>query len=127
MAKSKILIVDDEAQLVNLLKLRLQAHGYEVFSAKDGEEALETIKGKMPDLVVLDLLVPHLNGYEVCAILKRDSRFQKIPLIICTAKTQEKEIKEAMDCGADAYVQKPFESQELLSKVQVLLETKPVK
>ncbi len=117
----KILVVDDEAQLVEMIKMRLEANGYEVISAYDGQEALEKAKKEGPDLIILDLMLPKLDGYKVCALLKKDARYAKIPIIIFTARAQEEDRKLEEEIGADAYITKPFEPQALLAKIQELL------
>jgi DNA-binding response OmpR family regulator len=121
--KLRILLVDDEPSIVKMVGKRLEVEGFEVLIAIDGQEALAKAKGERPDLVVLDLMLPKLNGYEVCTMLKQDTRYQKIPIVLFTAKAQEKDEKLGMECGADAYVRKPFRAQELLEKIRTLLES----
>jgi len=117
----KILLVDDEPQLVDMVKMRLEANGYEVIIATDGQEGLEKAKNENPDLIILDIMMPKLDGYKVCGLLKKDARHSKIPIIVFTARTQEGDVKLAQNMGADAYIMKPFEPQILLSKVSELL------
>lgn len=121
MAKKQILLVDDEPQLVDMVKMRLEANGYGVFVAYDGQEALEKARNEKPDLIILDLMLPKMDGYEVCGLLKKDSRYAKMPIIMFTAKAQEEDIKLGKEVGADAYITKPFEHQVLLSKIKELL------
>lgn len=121
MGKKKILIVDDETSLVDMLTLRLEANHYEVLTAHDGQEALEKARSTNPDLVVLDLMLPKMNGYEVCTMLKQDTRYQKIPIIILTARAQEEDEKLGYACGADGYIRKPFQAPELLDQIRRLL------
>ena len=120
--KLRILLVDDEPSIVKMVGKRLEIEGFEVLVAVDGQEALAKAKAEQPDLIVLDLMLPKLNGYEVCTMLKQDTRYQKIPIVLFTAKAQEKDEKLGMECGADAYVRKPFRAQELLEKIRALLE-----
>ncbi|UCG35811.1 MAG: response regulator [Candidatus Omnitrophota bacterium] len=121
MKKKKILLVDDEPQLVDTLKLRLEANDYEVVIAYDGNQALERVRSEQPDLIVLDLLLPKLDGYTVCGLLKRDSKHAHIPIVMLTARTQEADIKMGKEVGADEYITKPFEPKILLEKISNLL------
>ncbi|MFH1902219.1 MAG: response regulator [Candidatus Omnitrophota bacterium] len=118
----RILLVDDEPNIVKLVAARLKANGYEVISAYDGQEALETARRVKPDLIILDLMLPKMSGYKVCGLLKGDSRFAKIPIIIFTARAQEEDVKLGGELGAEAYVTKPFDSKMLLSKIKELLK-----
>ncbi len=119
--KPRILLVDDEPSIVKMVGKRLEVEGFDVVVAMDGQEALTKARGEHPDLIILDLMLPKMNGYEVCTMLKQDTRHQHIPIIIFTAKTQEKDEKMAMGCGADGFVRKPFRAQELVEKIQALL------
>jgi len=121
MAK-KILVVDDEAQAVKMMKMSLEADGYEVTGAYDGQEALERARKEMPDLMILDLMLPKLDGYKVCRMLKFDEKYKSMPIILFTARAQESDMRMGEDVGADAYITKPFEPQVLLSKIQELLK-----
>jgi len=114
----KILIVDDEEGIVKVVKMYLEHHDYEVITASEGQEGLEKAKTEKPDLIVLDLMLPRINGYKVCGLLKKDTRYAKIPIILFTAKTQEKDMKLGQEVGADAYIIKPFEPEILLSKIK---------
>lgn len=118
----KILLVDDETEYITLLRNRLEAEQYQVVSAQDGQEGLEKAKHEKPDLIILDLMLPKMDGYKVCALLKRDTRYAKIPIILFTARAQESDIKLGEDLGADAYLTKPFEAPTLLAKIQELLK-----
>jgi DNA-binding response OmpR family regulator len=119
--KSKILLVDDERNLVELTTMRLESAGYEVIAAYDGAEALDKINQSKPDLIILDLMLPKVDGYEVCTMLKQDGRYQNIPIVLLTAKVQEKDEQLGQECGANAYVRKPFQAKELLETIQRLL------
>ena len=120
MAK-KILIVDDEAELVGLVKIRLEAVGYEVLKAFDGQEGLDKAKLEKPDLILLDVMMPKMDGYKVCGLLKMDARFKKIPIILFSAKAQKEDVELAKEVGADLYITKPFEAPILLAKIKELL------
>ncbi len=117
----KILLVDDEEDLVKMVVLRLKSAGYSVVSAYDGQDALDKAYKEMPDLIMLDLLLPKMSGYEVCDRIKNGSHCLKIPIIMFTACTQEYDEKLGYKCGADAYVVKPFEPVDLLAKIKELL------
>lgn len=117
----KILLVDDEPQLVEMVKMRLEANNYEVILASDGEEALEKARGEKPDLIILDIMLPKLDGYKVCRMLKFDDKYSSIPVIMFTARSQESEKSMGEEVGADAYIIKPFEPQMLLGKIKELL------
>jgi DNA-binding response OmpR family regulator len=118
----RILLVDDEPELLMLVEARLLANGYEVGTASDGQAALEKVKLDRPDLIILDLMLPKMDGFRVCALLKKDSLYAKIPIILFTAKVQKESQKMGEEAGADAYVIKPFEPQILLKKIQELIQ-----
>ncbi len=120
--KKKILLVDDEPDLVQLVSLRLQAAGYEVEVAYDGQQALDQVKKVRPDLIILDLMLPKFDGYKVCRLLKFDERTSRIPILIFTARAQVEDVTLASECGADAYLTKPFDAQTLLGKLDELLK-----
>ncbi len=117
----KILVVDDEELLVKMVGLRLKANGYEVISACDGKEGLAKAKEESPDLIILDVMMPGMDGYKVCGLLKKDTRFAKIPVIMFTAKAQVDDKKIGEEVGANAYITKPFDPQVLLAKIKELL------
>jgi len=121
MDKKKILLVDDETQLVDMLKLRLEANNYEVVVAYDGNQALEKAHSEQPDLILLDLLLPKLDGYTVCGLLKKDSKYAHIPIVMLTARTQEADKKMGKEVGADEYITKPFDTQFLLKRIRDFL------
>ncbi len=118
----KILFVDDEKDMVEVITSRLKANNYNVISAYDGREALDKARKENPDLIILDLMLPKMDGYHVCAFLKKDIRYTKIPIIMFTARAQESDIELAKEVGADAYITKPFELQDLLAKIKGLLK-----
>jgi two-component system, OmpR family, alkaline phosphatase synthesis response regulator PhoP len=120
----KILLVDDEPNIVFMLSHRLKQSGYEVITGKDGQEALDIARKENPGLIILDLMLPKMNGYTVCGLLKRDSNFAKTPVIMLTARAQESDRKQGQEAGADAYVKKPFKSEELLELIADLLNNK---
>ncbi len=118
--KRKVLLVDDEPSIVKMVGKRLEVAGFEVVVAMDGEEALEKAKSAGPDVIILDCMLPKLNGFEVCGMLKKDPERQKIPVIMLSARVQEKDKKAGLECGADAYMRKPFNSQELVEQINHL-------
>lgn len=120
--KKRILIVEDEKELVELITFRLEGEGFHVLTAFDGVEALATVEKERPDLILLDILMPKMNGYEVCRRLKADERYRDIPIIYLTAKAQEEEMKAAIEMGADAYIAKPFEPADLIGTINKLIE-----
>jgi len=117
----KILVVDDEIQLVEMVKSRLQANGYIVLTAGDGQEALEKARKEKPDLIILDLMLPKIDGYKVCRMLKFDEKYKKIPILMFTARAQESDKKLGEEVGADGYITKPFEPSVLISKIHELI------
>jgi len=121
--KKKILIVDDEKDLVENVTMRLVHAGYEVLPSYDGVNAFEQVRKERPDLIILDIMLPKMDGYKVCGLLKKDARYAKIPIIMFTAKAHEEDEKLAREVGADAYVVKPFEAKALLAKIAELLES----
>ncbi len=114
----KILIVDDDKKTVNLIRLYLEKDGYRTLVAYDGRQALERARQKRPDLIVLDLMLPEVDGLDVCRILRAES---KVPIIMLTAKTTEEDKLLGLDLGADDYVTKPFSPRELLARVRAVL------
>lgn len=104
-----------------LVRFRLEANGYEVAVAYDGQEGLAKARRDRPDLIVLDLMLPKMSGYEVCAMLKQDSSYQNIPILVFTARAQDADKKLALSMGANDYLTKPFEPETLLAKVKKIL------
>ncbi len=121
MTKKKILVVEDEAELTGAIRIRLEQAGYEVLTADDGQEALEKARGENPDLIVLDLMLPKIDGYKVCRMLKFDEKYKKIPVVMLTARAQEKDEDLGYEVGADVFITKPFKYQVLLAKIAELL------
>jgi len=124
MDKKRILIVDDEEDILKVLRFRLEANNYEVLSASDGQEGLNKARSEKPDLIILDLMLPKLDGYRVCRMLKFDESYKAIPIIMFTARAQTSDKELGMEMGADAYIPKPFEPEVLLGKMKELLEKK---
>ncbi|MDX2273235.1 MAG: response regulator [Cyanobacteriota bacterium] len=118
---SKVLVVDDNRTYQQMITNLLQESGLEVTTASDGVEALEAIHTQVPDLVVLDVVMPRMNGYEVCRELKADPQTQKVLIVMCSTKDQEFDRHWANKQGADAYITKPFKPQELIATIKQLL------
>ena len=116
-----VLIADDEPNIVTALEFLLQRNGYEVSVARNGEEALQLIELKVPDLVLLDVMMPRRSGYEVCRILRERAEWKHIKIVVLTAKSQEADAKTGLALGADLYVTKPFSTRDLVTKVEGLL------
>ena len=114
----KILVIDDETELLKALTIRLKTSGYEVITAQDGQEGLEKAKSSNPDLIVLDILMPKMDGYEVCRLLKFDEKYKSIPVIMLTAKAQDIDKTMGKKVGVDDYITKPFETQDLVDKIK---------
>lgn len=122
--KKKILVVDDEEDILSMVRMRLEATGYEVVTAGDGNTAYDKAKTECPDLIVLDLSLPGMDGYNVCRLLKFDEKYRYIPVIMLTAKSQQEDKEWGAKVGADLYMTKPFEAKELLDRIKDLLERK---
>ena len=121
MAKGKILVVDDEIYIVHILDFSLGMEGYEVVTALDGEHALDKARGEHPDLIVLDIMMPKLDGYETCKLLKADDRTRQIPVILLSAKGRHTDQKIGYEVGADDYITKPFSPRKLVERINTLL------
>jgi len=123
MAKKRILMVEDEEDLRKMVKFRLEAMDYDVLEAEDGQMGLDKARADKPDLVILDLMLPKLDGFKVCRMLKFDEKHKHIPIIMFTARAQEKDELIGKEMGADAYITKPFEPDVLMVKIKELLGT----
>lgn len=124
MSKSKILVIDDEQDILDLVEYNLKQNGYKVSCVKTGEEALEAARSSKPDLILLDLMLPGVDGFEVCKILKRDSDTNDIPIIMLTAKGEDIDVVTGLELGADDYITKPFSPRVLVARVRSVLRTK---
>lgn len=122
MNKKRILLVDDEKDMVYAVALQLEANNFEVLQACDGQEGLDKARNEKPDLIILDLMLPKIDGYKVCRMLKFDEKLKQIPIILFTARAQESDRKMGEEVGADAYITKPFEPRVLLGKIKELLK-----
>jgi len=118
----EILIVDDEPSIVVPIQFLMEQQGYNVLVAENGEDALDVIYKYKPDLILLDIMLPRIDGYEVCEIVRLNPEYRGIKIIFLTAKGREVEIAKGLSLGADAYITKPFSNTELIAKVKELLE-----
>ena len=121
MPKKRILIVDDEPDLVETIQVSLELEDYECLLAYDGFRGFERAQKEKPDLIILDVMLPGMNGYKVCRLLKFDEKFKHIPIIMLTAEAQEKDRLTGKETGADVYMTKPFSADKLLAKVHEYL------
>jgi len=122
MSDKTILVVDDEKDIVYAVTLLLEANDFKVLSASDGQEGLDKARQEGPDLIILDLMLPRIDGYKVCRMLKFDEQYKKIPIIMISARGQKDDEKLGYEVGADAYLTKPFEPKVLLEKIKEFLK-----
>jgi DNA-binding response OmpR family regulator len=122
MAGARILAVDDSLTILEMIKAILESADYDVITAADGAEALEKARAEKPDLILLDVMLPKLDGYRVCRLLKFDQNYKEIPIIMLTAKAEEQSIATGIRTGADQYLTKPVEPETLLAAVAEELE-----
>ncbi len=121
MIKKKILIVDDEIEMVELEVIRFEAHGYDVRATYDGESGIKMVRDWAPDLVILDIMLPGMDGYAVCEALKKDPQLKQTPIILVSAMDQKYDTARGLKAGADATFTKPFEPPLLLAKIKELI------
>jgi DNA-binding response OmpR family regulator len=118
----KVLIVDDEPNIVLSVEFLMRREGHEVVTASDGQEAIDLLGSTRPDLMILDVMMPRKNGFEVCAEVRADPALSRMPILMLTAKGREAEMKKGISLGADAYITKPFSTHDLVAKVHELLQ-----
>lgn len=119
--QKKIMVVDDEPYIARVIKFKLEQEGYAVISANDGVTGLDRIRQEKPDLVLLDVMMPGLTGYEVCQQVKADADLQGIPVVFLTAKGQERDREQGLNMGASDYITKPFSPNRLLELVKSII------
>ena len=117
----RIVLAEDEPQIARLIEFKLKKEGYDVTWRENGEEALKAIKEDKPDLILLDIMMPVMGGYEVLRRLKEDENLKSVPVIMLTARAQEKDVVKGIDMGAEDYITKPFHPAELLARVKRIL------
>jgi len=118
MKKTHILVVDDELSIIKFLRANLEASGYEVLAAMNGTEALQTFEMELPDLVILDIMMPKVDGFEVCRWLRE---WSQVPIIMLSARGHEDDKVKCLDLGADDYITKPFGKDELIARVRAVM------
>lgn len=118
----KILVCDDERHIVRLIQVNLERQGWQVITAYDGKEGLEKVQSEKPDLLVLDVMMPYMDGFEVLKSLRKDPATERLPVIMLTAKAQDKDVFEGYHYGADMYLTKPFNPKELVSFVTRIVQ-----
>lgn len=118
----KILIADDEHKIVMTLEYAFRKAGYEIFIARDGSEVLEILKTQTPDIILLDIMMPNVDGYTTLSEIRKNKNLENVKVIFLSAKTGENDIKKGLDAGADAYVTKPYSIKKLTEKVEELLQ-----
>lgn len=121
MSDKKVLIIEDERDLVKALEVRLKAKGYETVAVYDGEEGLKKARSESPDLIILDIMLPKMEGFKLSRLLKFDWQHKDTPIIMLTAKDSEKDKAVGMETGADEYITKPFEWENLFQKIDKYL------
>jgi DNA-binding response OmpR family regulator len=117
----KILIADDEPNIVAALEFLLLRNGYEVYVARNGDEALKLVEAHKPDLVLLDVMMPQRSGYDVCQRMRENEDWRHIKIVMLSAKGREVEVNKGLSIGADLYITKPFSTRELISQINALL------
>ena len=119
----KILLVDDEPNIIMSLEYTFKKNNFEVFIARDGQEAIDILKNELPDIIILDVMMPHVDGYATLELIKKNEKMASCKVIFLSAKNKESDIEKGMQLGADAYVTKPFSVKKLVEQVNELLES----
>jgi DNA-binding response OmpR family regulator len=120
-ARPLILVADDDEDILALVAYRMEKAGYDVVTARDGEEAVDAARARIPALAILDVMMPRADGYEVTRRLRAHESTSRIPIVLLTARVQEQDVQRGLDAGADDYIRKPFSPQELRARVQAIL------
>ena len=121
MRTATVLVAEDDEDIRSLVAFRLERAGYRVVAAADGRRAYEVAVAQLPDLAVLDVMMPRLDGYELMRRLRADERTSRLPIILLTARAQESDVQRGLEAGADDYIRKPFSPQEVMARVQAIL------
>ncbi len=124
MGRERILVVDDEEDILELIRYSLDREGYDVVTATSGEKALEATQTQLPDLIVLDLMLPGIDGLEFCRLLRRNEKTTHVPVVMVTAKGEEPDVVTGLELGADDYITKPFSPRVLLARIRAVLRRK---
>tara|TARA_B100000780_G_scaffold215504_1_gene154883 strand:+ start:1535 stop:1924 length:390 start_codon:yes stop_codon:yes gene_type:complete len=123
--KPKVLIVDDEPNIIMSLDFLIRKEGYELFIARNGSEAMETLRDVYPDLVILDIMMPDIDGYKVCKFIKQSLTHSHTKVVFLSAKSKAEDIQKGLDLGADLYITKPFSTRHLMKEIKNLLNFNP--
>ncbi len=121
---SKVLIVDDEPNILMSLEFLLKKSGYQVYIARDGSEALDIVNKEVPEMILLDIMMPDVDGYEVCQKIKKDLTTSHIKIVFLSAKSKQEDIAKGYEMGADLYITKPFSTRNLIAQLDTLLNPK---
>lgn len=125
MSKKKILIADDEHKIIMTLEYSFRKNGYEVFIARDGSEVLEILKEETPDIILLDVMMPNVDGYTTLLEIRKNEKLKEVKVIFLSAKAGENDIQKGLELGADAYITKPYSIKKLMEKVEELCPLSP--
>lgn len=125
MSKKKILIADDEHKIIMALEYSFRKNGYEVFIARDGSEVLEILKEETPDIILLDVMMPNVDGYSTLSEIRKNEKLKDVKVIFLSAKAGENDIQKGLELGADAYITKPYSIKKLMEKVEELCPLSP--
>lgn len=125
--KKRILVIDDNPQLVDLLKIRLEYSGFEVLAAFDGQEGLEKARSNNPDLIILDVMLPKINGYKVCRLLKFDIKYKQIPIIMLSSRAKSSDAEVGYRTGANEYLFKPYDPKKLIDIINKYINVLTIK
>ena len=120
-----VLVADDDLDILNIIQMKLEAHGLRVITARDGQAAIAAVRRNRPALVILDIMMPKLNGFQVARMIKFDKQLNRTKVIVLTARTQPSDRKLSEEVGADEYMTKPFDPQDLLNRIASWLKMKP--
>jgi DNA-binding response OmpR family regulator len=126
MSKFKVMVIDDEPDIVKLVKISLEMANFEVIEALSGKECLSKVQNVVPDLFLLDIMMPEMNGYEVCQKLKEQDKTKNVPVVMLTAKGQKGDAEQGLKVGADDYIIKPFDPYELGEQIREILQQRKV-
>ncbi|QXM05830.1 response regulator transcription factor [Crassaminicella indica] len=121
MKKKKVLVVDDEQHIIELIQFNLESNGYDVITSENGEDAIVIAQEEMPDVIILDLMLPGIDGFEACKKIRNNEKTRKIPIIMLTAKGEETDKVLGLELGADDYLTKPFSVRELIARIKAIL------
>lgn len=127
MAREKILVVDDEEDIIELVRYNMAKEGYRIIGVTTGEQAISKARAELPDLILLDIMLPGVDGLEVCKILKADEKTAHIPIVMLTAKGEESDIVTGLELGADDYITKPFSPKVLIARIRAVFRRKMVR